>query len=664
MIAFPEIDATLEREIEAVTPLLKLERLSRLYQSGDTTIRALDEISLTILPGEFVAVMGQSGSGKSTLMNIVGCLDQPTSGSYQVLGREASRLSADELATLRRETFGFIFQRYNLLNTASAEENVEIPAIYAGTRKSERLRRASELLRRLGLGDRTDHRPSQLSGGQQQRVAIARALMNNPPLILADEPTGALDSHSGEEVLNLLKALHAEGKTIVLITHDEHVARHAERIVQIHDGKIVRDEKLDPNRPLAQQVRRNPPATSTRSPSLLPSIAEAVSMAFRSLRVNLFRTALTLLGIIIGVAAVVTMLAIGNGSKQKVLEQINAMGTNLLLIHPGAPGVRTTGDNASLTLDDAEVLRSISNVNAVVPQRDGRLTARQGNTDYQTTVNAVAPGFMIARNWQIDAGLNFTLRDVQSYAPVALLGQTVIRNLFPEGIDPVGQFLLIKNVPFQVIGTLKPKGAAPWGQDQDDAIFVPVTTGLIRLFGRDWLSSITVQVEDVSQIAETQASIVDILTRRHKVENFQVRSTTSILETASATQDTFTILLAAVAAISLIVGGIGVMNIMLVSVTERTREIGIRMATGARQWDILVQFNIESTVVCALGGLIGVGLGIGAGLAVEQFGMSVVFSPLPPILAFTCAFLTGLIFGFLPAQKAAKLDPVVALASE
>ncbi len=235
--------------------ILELHDIEKHYTNGDTTVRALDGVSLRIRRGEFVAIMGQSGSGKSTLMNIIGCLDRPTAGSYRVLGREAANLDADELASLRRETFGFIFQRYNLLATATAQENVAIPSVYAGLAKHKRKTHANELLKRLGLSDRTDHRPSELSGGQQQRVAIARALVNDPPVILADEPTGALDSKSGDEVLALLKQLHAEGRTIILITHAENVAQHASRIVRIQDGRIVEDNGIVAAEP-EEQVRR------------------------------------------------------------------------------------------------------------------------------------------------------------------------------------------------------------------------------------------------------------------------------------------------------------------------------------------------------------------------------------------------------------------------
>ena len=644
------------------SPILRLENISRYYQGGDTIVKALDDVSLTIHQGEFVAIMGQSGSGKSTLMNIVGCLDRATSGTYFVLGNDVQHLDADDLAALRRETFGFIFQRYNLLATSSAAENVEMPAIYAGLEKSRRRTRALDLLSRLGLGDRTDHRPSQLSGGQQQRVAIARALMNDPPVILADEPTGALDSRSGQEVMTLLKELHAEGRTIILITHDEHVAAHARRIIKFQDGHILSDEINIPDQGGVVAFSRE---LNTKGQAQLQSESgEAVITALRALRVNLFRTLLTLLGIVIGVAAVITMLAIGNGSKDKVLTQISAMGTNLLSVRPGGAGIRSSGDNATLTMNDVVYLKDIPNVEIVVAERNARKTLRSGNVDYSTTINGVSPGFTSAREWLVAEGTFFTERDLSSYAPVLVLGQTVVDNLFPGGQNPVGQYVLVGNIPFQVIGVMSKKGAAPWGQDQDDAVFAPVTTVLTRLVGTSYINSITVKVSNVETIDATGMEITEILKKRHGNMEFNVRNTASLLEMATTTQNTLTVLLGAVAAISLVVGGIGVMNIMLLSVTERTREIGIRMATGARMRDIMIQFNTEAAVVCTIGGILGIVFGLLTGWIISLFEVNVLFSVMPALLAFTCAVMTGVIFGYLPAKKAARLDPVVALSSE
>jgi macrolide transport system ATP-binding/permease protein len=638
-------------------PLITLHNIHRHYATGDAVVRALDGVSLTIHAGEFVAIMGQSGSGKSTMMNILGCLDRATDGTYEIAGRNVATLDNDGLAALRRETFGFVFQRYNLLPTSTALENVEIPALYAGMPRADRTKRADELLQKLGLGDRAHHRPTELSGGQQQRVAIARALMNNPPVILADEPTGALDSRSGDEVMALLKQLNAEGRTIILITHDEKVARQAQRIIRMKDGKITGEDGKITTHPAAILPASTPTAPAGQA-------AEAVTTALKALRVNKFRTALTLLGIVIGVSAVITMLAVGNGSKQAVLDQITRLGTNIMNVRPGAPGVRNSGDNATLLLSDAAALESLDNITVVVPERAGRKTVRYLNTDYATSVTGVGAGFPLARDWPVAMGTFFALTDIESYAPVAVLGKTVADKFFAPGDNPVGQYILVGNIPFEIIGVLSAKGAAPWGGDQDDVVYVPHTTAITRLYGQSHLSSITIKVTDATRVDETESAIIQTLKDRHGAEDFSVRNSTSFLETATQTQNVLTILLGAVAAISLLVGGIGVMNIMLVSVTERRREIGIRMAAGARMRDILFQFNTESAVVCTIGGVVGVVLGFSTGYIVSLFDVDIAFSAAPALLAFASAVATGILFGYLPARKAARLDPVIALSSE
>ncbi|TJY62016.1 MacB family efflux pump subunit [Sinimarinibacterium sp. CAU 1509] len=641
-------------------PLISLRNVSKVYPNGETEVRALDHVNLEIRAGEFVSIIGQSGSGKSTLMNIIGCLDRPSHGHYCVRGADVAQLAPDDLAAMRRDTFGFVFQRYNLLASVSAAENVELPAIYAGRGKRERLERAKQLLAQLGLGDRSEHKPNQLSGGQQQRVSIARALMNGAEVILADEPTGALDSRSGAEVLELLSALHAEGHTIILITHDPAVAAHARRTIQLKDGQVIEDTGS-----VAAGVDAVYHAPGgARHPHWLPDLAEAVKMALRSLRANLFRSALTLLGVVIGVAAVVTMLAIGNGSKQDILQRIQAMGSNLLLVRPGAPGQRPSGDLATLVPEDATAVVDLDNVAYVSPERRSSATLRYGSVDYRTTVYGVWPGYQHTQDWKLATGSFINQDDVDGYAAVTVLGKTVAGNLFPDGSNPVGRYVLVGNVPFEVIGVLQPKGANAFGSDMDDVALVPLSTGFIRLFGKRYLSSLNVKIESAAQADTTQAAIERLLLQRHGTEDFQVRSTTSLMETVESTQNTLTVMLGAVAAISLLVGGIGVMNIMLVNVTERTREIGLRMATGARRSSILLQFNTEALVVCGIGGVAGVALGFASGAVIKAFGTSVAFTALPAVLAFSSAFATGLIFGYLPARKAAHMDPVVALSSE
>lgn len=639
-------------------PLIKLTGVTKTFQSGELATRVLHGIDLEIYPGEFVAIMGQSGSGKSTLMNILGCLDKPSTGEYYFSGKNVSVFDADELAQLRREAFGFVFQSYNLLAGATACENVEMPATYSGMPPEERRARASELLSSLGLFARLDHRPNQLSGGQQQRVSIARALMNGGQIILADEPTGALDSNSGKEVMKLLKNLSEQGHTIILITHDAHVANHAQRLIEIRDGLIVADpgpSKVTP-RAIENQKIHGEPNFSTE-------LLEGAKTAFRSLRSNIFRTILTLLGIVIGVGSVITMLAIGDGAKKAVVDSISAMGSNLLVVRAGGPDQRRAWEIQTLIPADVVEINKLPNVAAALPELTGSYTLRYGSVDVSTDVNATGYKFPIVRKWDVAAGTFFTEVDEKNYATVAVLGKTVVRKLFAEE-DPLGKYIIVNNVLFQVVGVMAERGADPSGQDQDDKIIVPYTTGSLRIIGRKYLRNITISVGDEQYMDDVQASVSSLLNERHGTEDFTIRNMASLIDTLSATQNTMTILLGSIAAISLLVGGIGVMNIMLVSVTERTREIGVRMATGARQRNIMQQFLIEALTVSALGGIIGVVLGLLAAALVGRFGMPIDYSLGPVVLAFSCAFLTGLIFGFLPARKAARLNPVVALASE
>jgi macrolide transport system ATP-binding/permease protein len=645
----------------AVTPLIDLAGVTKTYRTGDLAVEVLHGIDLRIYPGEFVAIVGQSGSGKSTLMNILGCLDRPTTGTYRFLGEDVSGFGRDELARLRRIAFGFVFQSYNLIAGASATQNVEVPAIYAGMSPADRHERAEALLTTLGLAERLDHKPNQLSGGQQQRVSIARALMNGGQIILADEPTGALDSKSGVEVLALLDKLSRAGHTVIVITHSQDVAAHAHRVVEIRDGIIVSDPGpgVHANELSAFEPRDDSPG------SAWAGLVESAKAAGRALRSNLFRTALTLLGIVIGVGSVIAMLAVGDGAKQAVVDRISGMGTNLLLIRPAAATRGGMGSNtATMTPDDAEAMAALPNVLAAVPELGGNVTTRFGNADYQTQATSTSAEFTVARNWPVSRGAFFSREDVRSYAPVVVLGQTVVKNLFTDGADPVGKHIVLNNVMFQVIGIMSERGASPNGADQDDVVVVPYTTGGLRLFGQRFLRNITVAVDDVSRIDETQAAVETLLEARHRTVDFQIRNMASLLETATETQNTLTMLLGSIAAISLLVGGIGVMNIMLVNVTERTREIGVRMATGARMRDIMQQFLTEALAVSALGGLIGVAGGLSVAALIGALGTPVKFSVFPVALAFGCAFATGLIFGYMPARKAAGLDPVVALASE
>ena len=643
-------------------PLLELKAVSRTYTAGGEPLTVLKEVNLSISSGEFVAIMGASGSGKSTLMNIIGCLDKPSKGTYHIRGTEVASLSGDALAALRRDTFGFIFQRYNLMSDLSAVENAEVPAVYRGMAKVQREEHAGEILKGLGLGDRLKHHPNQLSGGQQQRVSIARALMNGGPVILADEPTGALDSNGGKEVMEILGKLHALGHTIIVVTHDSDIAAYAHRVVHISDGIITSDEQQKAEAEIQQQFE-------TSGKDVKPGwavLGESLKMALRSLVNNRLRTALTMLGIIIGVASVVALMAIGNGAKQEVLERIQAMGADLITVGRGARNVRASGQLVTSFLpEDLPSICRVPGVAMGIPETELSSLLRYGNLDLTVTVVGTGEDFPKVHDWPPQSGVFFTAEHVRRYTQVVVLGMTVVKNLFPTGINPLGKYMLIGNAPFLVIGVLSSKGSTTRGDDLDNSMWLPYTTAGARIFGQRFFNHFVIRVKPGADMNAVQAGLSALLLKRHGKEDFNIRNMADTIATANETQNTLTYLLAAIAVISLIVGGIGVMNIMLVSVTERTREIGIRMAIGARSFDVLFQFLTEAVMVCFIGGLAGVFVGIGSGLAISAIaGWRVIFSVAPIVIAFGFAFLTGIIFGYLPARKAAQLDPIEALARD
>jgi macrolide transport system ATP-binding/permease protein len=652
-------------------PLIELQDIRKSYGSASQEAEAIPAtqvlrgISLRIHAGSFVAIVGASGSGKSTLMHILGCLDRPTSGQYFFEGEDVSSLDADELARLRREAFGFVFQGYHLVPTESARENVEIPALYAGMPEAERRQRASALLERLAMGARLDHRPSQLSGGQQQRVAIARALMNSGRIILADEPTGALDSQSGAEVMKLLHELADAGHTVILITHDRQVAEQARRIVEIRDGQIVADSAPEPTG-APQQPGATVAASTWRSErggqaSMAADFREAVRAAWRVMWSNGFRTGLTLLGIVIGVASVIAMLAVGGGSQRQVLAQFEAFGVRTMFVVAWSGSVRTPG--APLTLGDAETIASLPNVEAVAPYIEDRVVVRRGGIDQSSEGGATTIGFSIVLDWPVTEGVMFSTTDERQAAKVAVIGQTVRTALFSDGSNPIGQDILIDNVPFEVIGVLASKGSSD-GEDQDARVIVPFSAGAARLFGHRNPSWIAVKVRDMELATTTAEAIESQLAAQRRARDVRVWNRVEAIRLQAGTAHTMSVMLGLIAVISLVVGGIGVMNVMLMTVRERTREVGIRIATGARETDILRQFMTEAVLVTSVGGAVGVAVGILIVLGLMLADVPVAFSLIAVLGAFGCAVLTGLIFGFMPARNAARLDPVIALATQ
>ncbi|WP_460115334.1 MacB family efflux pump subunit [Pseudomonas sp. H2_D02] len=651
------------------TPLIELRDIRKGYGGGDSPrVEVLRGIDLSIHSGEFLAIVGASGSGKSTLMNILGCLDRPTSGEYRFADEDVARLGSDELAWLRREAFGFVFQGYHLIPSGTAQENVEMPAIYAGTSAAERHARASALLERLGLASRTGNRPHQLSGGQQQRVSIARALMNGGHIILADEPTGALDSQSGIEVMALLDELASQGHVVILITHDREVAARAKRIIEIRDGSIISDSataapQANAKALQAVDLRQRLSADSEHNGAWKGELVDAVQAAWRVMWINRFRTALTLLGIVIGVASVVVMLAVGEGSKRQVMAQMGAFGSNIIYLNGTAPNPRAT--KGIISEQDIAALAALPEVQRIMPVNGKNASVRFANLDHTSYVGGNDTNFPIIFNWPVAQGTYFSDADERSAAAVAVIGHKVRQKLLKDVADPIGRYILIENVPFQVVGVLAEKGASSGDSDADNRIAVPYSAASVRLFGTRHPEYVVIAARDAGKVNEAEQAVSRTLLRLHNgKQDFELTNNAAMIQAEARTQGTLSLMLGAIAAISLLVGGIGVMNIMLMTVRERTREIGIRMATGARQRDILRQFLTEAVMLSVVGGLAGIGLALLVGGALLLGKIAVAFEWLAVFGAFGCALVTGVVFGFMPARKAARLDPVTALTSE
>ncbi len=695
------------------TPLIRLAGITRTYGSGEMTVQALRGVDLEIASGEFVAIMGSSGSGKSTLMAILGCLDRPTAGRYFFKGREIAQLAESELAALRSGEFGFVFQSFNLLPRTSALENVELPLFYALTHDAapERAERARRNLAMLGLSDRERNTPGQLSGGQQQRVAIARALINEPSVLLADEPTGNLDTKNSHEIMDTLVSLNRDkGLTIIAVTHEPDIAAYADRTITMRDGLIVSDERSTRARPAPQPRSLSLPETDVASGKpagtrILGSPAFGLMIAWTALQAilrNKMRSALTMLGVFIGVAALIAMVAVGQGANEAVRKQIESLGTNLIVVLPGAAttgGVRAGfGSASTLTVDDARAIRrddtAVADVGYLIRQAG---QVQYGSQNWSTAIQGVSPSYPGITNWQIAYGRGITPTDDGDAALVAVIGQTVMKQLFGAYANPLGATIIVKNTALRVVGVLAAKGQSSFGSDQDDLVMIPFTTAERKVLGvaapsqatqanaiygtlanpygiqpklTGFVNQIYVQATGPAQVTGAIAQVTHTLAARHRIRegdtlDFSVRNLSQIATAAEGSSRTMAYLLAAVASISLLVGGIGIMNILLVSVTERTREIGLRMAIGARRFHVLLQFLMEAVLLSAVGGLAGIAGGVAVSLAIS----SIAGWPTPIAWwAISSGFLfsaaVGIFFGYYPARKAARLDPIEALRFE
>ena len=679
----------------------RISNLTKIYEMGEEKVVALDKVSLEVPEGDYVAIMGPSGSGKSTLLNILGCLDKPTSGNYQIGGESVEEMNDEDLSALRAKSIGFIFQSYNLIPYLNVLENISLPASYE---KESNLddKKARELATIVGLGDRTTHLPLQLSGGQQQRVGIARSLANDPAFVLADEPTGNLDSKTTSEILELLDEFNQRGKTVILVTHEEEVAARACRIIRMKDGQIVSDERSrEPeNHTFKEQTSVNLDQESSNH--FKRAFKNLLKSALQSIVTHPLRSLLTGLGVFIGVVSVVWLLAIGEGIADQAEGEIMELGASNLIISSKRPPEEERSSKGAyfysygLTENDYQkISQTVPHISASYPTRElNNRTIFTKAAKTRAELLGCLPNYRSLHNLVLTKGRFISEEDNYDGAEVCVLASSLAKTLFPFG-DSLGKPVNIGGNLYTVIGEVAPRtnlndsGGLGFKELFEDNVYLPLSTHWSKIFdyyyrgydGSNLISKITLTIDDQGKLLSVAQMIRDLLQNDHGIEDYQVTVPLELMEQAERAKMTFVALMGLVAGISLFVGGVGIMNIMLATVTERTREIGIRRAIGAKQSDIILQFLAETIVLTGMGGMVGILAGLlcePAYSTILEFmetlaptlyqslppsmqGMEPVLVPWSLPLVFGVAVLTGVIFGLYPARKASQMDPVEAL---
>ena len=687
---------------------LRIRDLCKDYEVGSETVRVLQGINLDVPVGDYVAIMGPSGSGKSTLLNLVGCLDRPTAGEYHLGGQDVATLSDDELSAIRARSIGFVFQAYNLIQQLTVLENIEAPLAYQGGVSEEDRDRCRRLADEVGLGDRLGHRPNELSGGQQQRAGIARSLSNRPQFILADEATGNLDTATTNEILDLFDRLNNDGATIVMVTHEEEVAARARRIVRLRDGVIERDEVFRPatgsseitGRKVAPTSKERQKLPSKKRPSRVATQLRDLRVGLKSLLLHPLRSLLTILGIFIGVASVIWLLAIGQGIAGKAQEQIEELGANNIILTTSRPPSEQLRERKiyyyGLTDEDCRHLEAtIPTIDLAIPfcRRNGQ-ELRYRDRLARTEINACTPEYRELYSLHVSRGRFLNDHDNETADMVCVLTQELANELFRHE-DPLKKSVRIYRNFYRVVGVVAArtelesfKGASR-SQDFSDNVYIPIESFWQR-FGDAYsvgnnggrgVSQITLRLKDQNDAIATGEAVTEALRQTHQFEDYTVGVPLELLEQARNSRLMFMGMMGLIAGISLIVGGIGIMNIMLATVTERTREIGIRRALGARRRDITRQFVIETVLLSVAGGITGILGGLTCGRMIDGLRWSLtelapemmesmpesikavdpVVLPWSIPLAFGISVCVGVIFGLYPARRAATMNPIDAL---